>query len=445
MILKYRFILLIQFFLSILYINLNAQKAASNLELKLDQYLEPLLEMNAWSGVIGVYQDGVPVLEKAYGWANREWKTPMSLEGKFRLASISKVFTEVAILKLAAAGRLSLDDTLQKYLPDYPFAGEVTLHQLLNHRSGIPHLNSFSNYDTLNKFSYELPQVIALFKDLPLEFKPGERYRYSNSGYVILAYIIEKVTGKSYADYLQAAIFSPLGMEHTGIDDESMLLKQRVQGYQFNAAAQLVNADYVNMDIKIGGGSLYANLADLRQFTAAIYTGRLLPESLLAELPNISGVGAAKIFSANGRVQGFCHQIIHEYNSGLTVIVLGNHYSNIALPISDAIRQLYRGAEVIPNVNYFAQQHSVPLEQLKRYEGTYDFGFGPIGLIEVRDDQLTFSNPNKPSADVLIPLGNHRFFYPQTWVVLEFVDPLPEGFKTLNWIMGEHKYPAQKK
>ena len=115
------------------------------------------------------------------------------MDTKFRIASISKLFTEVAILKLVENSKLSLDDKIIKYIPDYPRGNEITIEYLLSHRSGIPHLNNFSNYDSLSKFSYTASDVIELFKYKPLDFNPGEKYRYSNSGYVLLAYIIEKI------------------------------------------------------------------------------------------------------------------------------------------------------------------------------------------------------------------------------------------------------------
>ncbi|MEO0341739.1 MAG: serine hydrolase domain-containing protein, partial [Bacteroidota bacterium] len=327
-----------------------------DLEKKIDAYLQPLIEMDAWSGVIGIYKNGDPVLEKAYGYADREWEIPMSIDGRFRIASISKVFTEVAILILAEQGKLDTEDFLAKFYPGFPSGQEITLNQLLNHTSGLPHLNSFENYDELIKSDYTLTEVISLFKDLPLDFEPGERYRYSNSGYVMLAYVIEQVSGLSYQSFLKEQIFDRIGLKNTGIDQSEQILAKRVKGYMFDPAAKLAKASYVNMDIKIGGGSLYSNLRDLAIFTHSLVEGQLLHETSLDQLSNIQTQNTGKFFTANGRVQGYCHQITHRYEDGLTVIVLGNHYSNIALPISQALSQIYNGQQVEAPKNHLKQK-----------------------------------------------------------------------------------------
>lgn len=186
---------------SFLFFNIQAQSLL-DLENKIDNYIHPYLDMNAWSGVVSVYRSGKPVFEKAYGMADREWGIRNTADTKFRIASISKLFTEVAILKLVEQNRLSLEDKVSDFIPDYPRGEEITINHLLTHRSGIPHLNSFPNYDELSLLSFTTTEIIALFKNKPIEFNPGEKYRYSNSGYTLLAYIIELVSGKTYGSFL---------------------------------------------------------------------------------------------------------------------------------------------------------------------------------------------------------------------------------------------------
>ncbi|GAB4511270.1 MAG: serine hydrolase domain-containing protein [Allomuricauda sp.] len=420
------------------------QQGMATVEAEVDAYLDPLLAMDAWSGVIGIYKKGDPILTKGYGFADREWEIDLSTNGKFRLASISKVFTEVAILKLAEQGKISLNDKISSYLPEYPAGQKITVAQLMNHTSGIPHLNSFPNYNDLIKYDYGIEDIIALFKDKELDFEPGAKYSYSNSGYVLLASIIEKRSGQAYNEYLKTAIFEPLGMKGTGVDDEREVLRNRVRGYMFDSEAELVHADYVNMDIKIGGGSLYSTVEDLNTFTQSLVNHTLLNKESLALLPNIQGQGKEKIFIANGRVQGFCHQLVHKYDEGITIIVLGNHYSNIALPISDAIDSILKGESVELPVNYFDQAIKLSENELAAYLGVYDFGFGPVGEVEIKDGKLVYGNPDKKQRDVLVPIGNDRFFYPQNWVVLAFENRENNAFRLLNWVMGENIYPAKK-
>ncbi|NHF60175.1 beta-lactamase family protein [Flavobacteriaceae bacterium TP-CH-4] len=413
------------------------------LETKIDGYIKPYLEMNAWSGLITMYQNGKPIFRKGYGYADKEWEVKNSPETKFRIASISKVFTEVAVLQLVETGKIALDDPLSQFIPDYPRGNEISIRQLVGHRSGIPHLNSFPNYNVLNKIGYDLEEIIELFKHRPLDYEPGERYSYSNSGYVLLAAIIEKVSGLSYEEFLKVNINSKIGLSNTGVDSNAKILKNRARGYMFNENGVLINAEYVNMSIKIGGGSLYSTADDLNEFIQSLIKGKLL-KSTLAELPNFGIIDGKDVFTANGRVQGFCHQITHRIEEDMTIIVLGNHYSNIALPISQDIYRIFKNREYKTPVNYLAQKIDVSINELTKYEGTYDFGFGPVGNVKAIGNNLGYLAPGRKTYDILIPIDENTFFYIQSWVILKFKDPDKESFKTLEWIMGENAYPAKK-
>ena len=362
---------IIIFFIGLISQNSFAQEL-KELETKIDSYIKPYLEMNAWSGLINIYQNGVPIFQKGYGYANKEWEIKNSPETKFRIASISKVFTEVAVLNLVETGKILLDDPLSQFIPDYPRGNEISIKQLLTHRSGIPHLNSFPNYNELNKLAYDLEEIIALFKSHTLDFHPGERYNYSNSGYVLLAYIIEKVSDLSYENYLMQHIFNKIDLQHTGVDSEAKILKNRASGYMFDETGELINAEFVNMSIKIGGGSLYSTAEDLHKFIQSLINEELLSSTLL-ELPNFGSIDGEEVFTANGRVQGFCHQITHRVKEDLTIIILGNHYSNLALPVSQDIYKIYAGDEYKIPINYLQQKKDIEKEELGKYEGTYDF------------------------------------------------------------------------
>ncbi|MBT8296993.1 MAG: beta-lactamase family protein [Maribacter sp.] len=420
----------------------DAQKGTP-LESKIDGYLQPYLDMNAWSGVISIYEEGQPIFQKAYGYADREWRILNTTDTKFRVASISKLFTEVAILQLVENKKIALDETLAKFIPDYPRGSEITIEHLLKHRSGIPHLNSFPNYDDLIKYDYTVTEIIDLFKNKLLDFEPGERYRYSNSGYVLLAFIIEQVSGMQYGEYIQKELLDPLGLANSGIDDNGKVLENRARGYMFNSAGSLANADYVNLSIKIGGGSMFSTAGDLNIFLQSLLKKEII-SSTLNELPNFDELDGEEVFTASGRVQGFCHQITHRLNKDLTIMVLGNHYSNLALPISDDIYQIYSDKPYTIPENYLAQEIQISNDELKEYEGKYDFGFGPIRRLHVKGKSLTYGAVDRESADELIPIGDNRFFYIQYWVILEFKNKESGRYRTLDWVMGKNRYPAER-
>ena len=131
-------------------------------------------------------------------------------------------------------------------------------------------------------------------------------------------------------------------------------------------------------------------------------------------------------------------------DQNLTILVLGNHYSNIALPISDALYDIYSNQPYDVPEDYVSQKVELSVPEFRKYEGTYDFGFGPIGEVKVIDDYLGYRAPGRTSFDKLIPIGNDRFFYIQSWVLLEFKDPQEDRFETLDWILGGNRYPANR-
>lgn len=183
-----------------------------------DAYLQAHYETSRFMGAAIVVQDGEIVFANSYGMANLEHQVPNAVSTKFRIGSITKQFTAAAILQLQDRGLLDVQAPVATYLPDYPNGDRITIHHLLTHTAGIPNLTSFPDYLEWMKQSTTLDNLVARFQDLPLEFEPGEQFRYSNSGYTLLTQIIEQISGKSYADYLQTQLFAPLGLENTGYE-----------------------------------------------------------------------------------------------------------------------------------------------------------------------------------------------------------------------------------
>jgi len=196
--------------------------------------------------------------------ANYELAVPNRSDTRFHIASISKSFTAAAILMLQERGQLHMQDTLAKFIPDYPQGDKITLHHLLTHTSGIPNVNNLPTYSEKSLLCLNLTQIIPLFEDKPLEFQPGARFRYSNSNYNLLAFIIEKASGKDYGKFLEENIFRPLGMNATGNDDGSnALIPNRASGYVPVGMQDVENTPFLNWSIKTGNGSLYSTVEDL--------------------------------------------------------------------------------------------------------------------------------------------------------------------------------------
>src|SRR5882757_10950487 len=182
---------------------------------KFEQYIRPYVETNNFSGRILVSRKGKILFNKAYGFANLEFKVPNELNTVFHLASISKTFTAAGILILEQKGLVATDDPLSKYIPDYPLGNKITIHHLLSHTSGITDINDLPEYEVASLQQQTPETLVALFKNKPLEFQPGEKYLYNSGNYVLLAFIIEQVSKMKYADFLKENIYKPLGMDQT--------------------------------------------------------------------------------------------------------------------------------------------------------------------------------------------------------------------------------------
>jgi CubicO group peptidase (beta-lactamase class C family) len=303
-----------------------------------DAYLQPYVAGGNFSGVVLITRDGKPVIERAYGMANYELRIVNTPLTRFHVASVSKAFTAAAVLILESQGRLRTSDPLSRWLPDLPQANRTTLQHLLTHTSGIADINHAPFYEAESRKPHTASDLMGLIRGLPPVFAPGERYEYSNSNYNILAHVIERASGHSYGEFLDEAIFKPLGMAESGHDgDASTLIPERAAGYVPIGAKGLGNGPWLDWSVKTGNGSLYSTTGDLLRFDQALYGERLLPKGALDRIltagrGNVYGwfVGdrlGRRYMSANGRSPGFTAVLDRYLDDRLTVIVLANTYS----------------------------------------------------------------------------------------------------------------------
>ena len=229
---------------------------------KADEYLKQELKSERFIGSVLVARSNQIVFIKGYGFANREHDIPNAPNTKYRLGSITKQFTAMCILKLQEQGKLSVDDPISRFVPNCAtnWSG-IKIRHLLTHTSGIPSFTGFPDYLSTMILSSPPEKTIKRFRDKPLEFKPGERFAYSNSGYVLLGYIVEKAAGRSYEEYLQECIFKPLGMQDSGYDHFERILAHRATGYS-REGDHSVNSSYIDMTVPHGAGALYSTVED---------------------------------------------------------------------------------------------------------------------------------------------------------------------------------------
>ncbi|MEO7992652.1 MAG: serine hydrolase, partial [Chryseolinea sp.] len=228
------------------------------------------LNGKAASGIsILVSKDGKVVYKKGFGYANIEKKELIKTDTKFRIGSITKQFTAVAILKLQEEGKISVTDKLSKFLPDFPRAGEVTIHHLLTHTSGIHSYTSKPEFITRVTSPITEEALIAFFKNDPYDFNPGEKWLYNNSAFFILGHIIGKVSGKPYGQYLNETFFVPLHMTNTGVHSSTLNLQNEAKGYT-KENGQYTMATNWDMSWAGGAGALYSTVEDLAIWNEAI-------------------------------------------------------------------------------------------------------------------------------------------------------------------------------
>lgn len=315
-------------------------------EVKYDSLMNTIFPKNGPGGTVLVSKSGRKLYNKAFGKANLELNVPMTTDKVFRLGSLTKQFTAVCILKLAEQGKLALRDNLSKFIPDYPLNGRtITIANLLNHSSGIKNYTGLSKFnEALKRQDLSPKELISLFKDLPLDFEPGSDYRYSNSGYVLLGYIIELVSGKSYGDYVRENIFTPLEMYNSYYDQAALVIPGRTSGYRKKNNGY-ENSDFLSMTLPYAAGSLMSTSGDLLKWYNGLTTGKLISQAnlklaftscLLAsgketgygfgwEIGNVQG---SKAIKHNGVVNGYFTDIVYLPQENILVTILSN-YENI--------------------------------------------------------------------------------------------------------------------
>src|ERR1700752_1736699 len=245
---------------------------------KIDKILTFHTEQETFTGAVLVARNGEILLSQGYGWADRDNQIPNTPKTKYRLGSITKQFTAMAILILQTQGKLDVREPICRYLPECPDSWqEITIHHLLTHMSGIPDLTEFPDFHTFKAIPTTPEQTIVRFKDKPLDFPPGEKWNYSNSGYILLGTIIEQVSGQSYEMFLQQNIFDPLQMTNTGYDhnDDSLAM-----GYT-GVNSRWEKPDLIDMSLPYAAGGLYSTVEDLYRWDQALYTQQLVSHESL--------------------------------------------------------------------------------------------------------------------------------------------------------------------
>jgi CubicO group peptidase (beta-lactamase class C family) len=326
--------------------------AAQDLPTRLDRAVKEMTQDNTkFMGTVLVARDGQVLLSRGYGFANLEWEIANTPDTKFRLGSISKQFTAACILLLEERGKLKVTDLVKQHLGDTPPAWDkITIHQVLSHTSGIPSITEFPEFGTMKRRTMTLEQTYRVYSAKPLEFDPGTRWKYSNSGYLLLSHLVEKVSGQRYEDFLTANILGPAGMHDSGYDLSSRILKHRAAGYT-PFGNLILNADFVDMTIPSGAGALYSTTGDLLRWEQALFGGRIVSAESLRKMttPVMHDYGYGlfvavrnkhKRIEHSGGIEGFNTHLAWLPDDKLVVVVLANLNGNAPNRIADRLSAL---------------------------------------------------------------------------------------------------------
>jgi D-alanyl-D-alanine carboxypeptidase len=372
--------------------------------------------------VVIVAQGGRPLLRKAYGMANLELGVPNAPEMVFRIGSMTKQFTAVSILMLAAEQRLGLDDPLDKFLPDYPVHGHtITIQHLLTHTSGIQSYTGMSQFEKSMRQDMTTTEMVDFFKNQPMEFAPGKRWNYNNSGYFLLGVIIEKVSGMGYQEFLQQRIFDPLGMKSTYYDSPERIIPYRASGYTKKDGV-MVNDGYISMSQPYAAGALASTVDDLLAWDESLYTGRLVslaaleqawtPYRLLdgTQIPYGYGWGlhtyqGHRWIDHGGGIPGFLSQGIRLPAEHIYVGVLSNTTAPAHNPgeLGTRAAALMVGKPVVD-----AQVVTLPAAALAEVEGAYEEKPGEVFQLALAEGRLKLSRAGWPDI-FLEAIGDDGF------------------------------------
>jgi CubicO group peptidase (beta-lactamase class C family) len=373
---------------------------------------------------------GQVVYKKAFGMANLELNVPMQPDMVFRIGSITKQFTAVAILQLMEQGKLSLQDEITKYIPDYPTqAHKITIENLLTHTSGIKSYTNVPDFYKYVKEDLKPDEAIDRFKNLPMEFAPGTKWNYNNSGFFLLGYIIEKVSGMTYQDYIEKNVLKPAGMTNSLYGSDKKLIRNRAYPYQADGD-NTVNADYLSMLLPYSAGSLMSTVEDLYKWNRALLAGKLVKKESLDmawteyKLSDgkgthygygwfLSKVQGSRTIEHGGGINGYLTNGIFLPQEDIFVAV----FSNNTAKSPDAVS--VKMAAVALGKPYPQIENPVPADIIDQYTGVYEDESGAQRYITKEGNDL-YSQRSGNQKLKMKQYSKDKFFFDNFFTLLSF-------------------------
>jgi len=418
---------------------------------KIDSIFEVYTKKNMFSGSVSIARNGTVLLSKGYGMANYSFDVPNTAQTKFKLASVSKQFTAMAIMILQEQGKLSTEDKLTKFIADYPNGDKITIHHLLTHTSGIYNFTNAEHYDSIMVLPHTLEKIISYFKNKKLDFEPGEKFSYSNSGYILLSYIIEKASGKSYAEFMTSQIFEPLGMKNSGVCDGNKLIKNFALGYT-NGEKGLENSPYIDMSIPSGAGGLYSTVEDLQTWDRAFYSEKLVKKTTIDKIVTpfkdkyaygwkIDEYASHVWINHSGGIQGF-NTIINRFpQEELCIVVLKNVDNYNIFPANKICRAIMFDDKYELPVDRVASKIDKTIGQTLC--GDYELEPGFVLSVNLEGERMFAQATGQPKLEIFCE-NNYNYFCKDVNAQFEFLKDKKGNINKLTLFQNGRKMPAKK-
>jgi D-alanyl-D-alanine carboxypeptidase len=409
--------------------------AAAPLAAALDAMLAASYPAGRPGAAVLVRRGDEVLVRKGYGMANLELGVALQPESVFEIGSITKQFTAAGILLLAERGRLHLDDEVTRYLPDFPTHGKkITLQHLLTHTSGIADYTHLPEWAAHLRDDMQPAAIVALFKDKPLDFSPGERFAYDNSGYFLLGMVIEKASGKEYGQFMMDEIFRPLGMKSSRYGSNADVILHRANGYE-KAGDGFANAHYHSMTQPYAAGALVSDVDDLALWDRALYGGPLFGKATLARMftPGKVSSGASTRYANgwafgdlgghalvwhNGGIPGFETALLRAPDQRLLVVVLSNDGGHEPSPDAMA-RRIAAQVLGVPEHPPILAAGALDAATLDGYVGVY-VDEDQVKRMVTRDGDRLFAQRQGGEKAELQPTARDRFVYKDNPAQLSF-------------------------
>ena len=443
-----------RFFLFLLLFSmLSNDMKAQPLAKVLDSMVNLYSQLKNFNGSVLVAQKGNILLEKGYGYKDVAQKTKLDANSLFQYGSVTKQFTSALVMYLHEKGKLNIQDKLSKYFPEFPFADSVTIYHLLTHTSGI---FNYTNNPEFMKTEAVKPadkeKIFALFKNKPLEFTPGSKFSYSNSGYSLLGYIIEKASGQPYEKLMREIILQPLGMRTAGFDFAGNHSADKTTGYNFIKDDKFEAAGIVDSSVAYSAGSLYGSVKDLFAWHQALQKNKLLSPGSWQQVYKpvhskyafgwqIDTVYGKPVAEHGGGIFGYTSMLKRFPNDDVLVIVLSNNSSPRTQELASKLAALaFQQPVEWPVKRVFVQ---VPEETLKTYVGDYELAPNFVIAITVEDGKLIGQATGQGKTE-LRPENENKFYVEEADGEVSFIKDTSGKVSALKLLQRGRTHEARK-